>query len=173
MLTEININQFDEIYSIMKSSFPQDERRPYAKQKALLDLACYHIYARLDHSNMHIEGFAAIWDIPSLCFIEHFAVNPLYRNQGLGSAMLQELMKHQTKPICLEVELPESELAIHRIHFYERNGLYLNTYPYVQPPLSSKQQAIPLYLMTSGHALDRETFTSIQKEIMQHVYHTA
>ena len=173
MLIEINPNQFEEIYSIMETSFPQDERRPYAKQKALLDLSCYHIYARFDHSNMHIQGFLAIWDIPSLCFIEHFAVNPLYRNQGLGSAMLQELMKHQTKPICLEVELPECELAIRRIHFYERNGLYLNTYPYVQPPLDTLQQAIPLYLMTSGHALDRETFTSIQKEIMQHVYHTA
>ena len=85
MLIEINPNQFEEIYFIMETSFPQDERRPYAKQKALLDLSCYHIYARFDHSNMHIQAFLAIWDIPSLCFIEHFAVNPLYRNQGLGA----------------------------------------------------------------------------------------
>ncbi|HCJ07127.1 MAG: GNAT family N-acetyltransferase [Lachnospiraceae bacterium] len=173
MLIEINPNQFEEIYSIMETSFPQDERRPYAKQKALLDLSCYHIYAQLNGSNMQIQGFLAAWDIPSSCFIEHFAVNPLYRNQGLGANMLQELMQQQTKPICLEVELPETELAIRRIHFYERNGLYLNTYSYVQPPLDTGQQAIPLYLMTSGHALAPSEFASLQKEIMQHVYHTA
>ena len=173
MLTDINMNQFDEIYSLMEISFPPDERRPYAEQKALLDLSCYHILARLDPSNTHIQGFFAVWDTPALCFIEHFAVNPLDRNQGLGAAMLQELMTQQSKRICLEVELPETELAIRRIHFYERNGLYLNSYDYTQPALSAGQQAIPLYLMTSGHTLDLSEFTAIQKEIMQHVYHTA
>ena len=154
MLTEINYSQFDEIYQIMENSFPQDERRPYNEQR-------------------HLLGFLAIWDTPSLCFIEHFAVNPLYRNQGLGASMLQELIDHQSKQICLEVELPETELAIRRIHFYERNGLYLNSYSYTQPALSAGQQAIPLYLMTSGHTLEPSEFATIQKEIMQYVYHTA
>ena len=173
MLTEINRNQFEEIYSIMESSFPPDERRPYAEQKALLDLSCYRILAQLDPSNTHIQGFLATWDTPSLCFIEHFAVNPLDRNHGLGAAMLQELMTQQSKRICLEVELPETELAIRRIHFYERNGLYLNPYDYTQPALSAGQQAISLYLMTSDHTLEPSEFTTIQKEIMQYVYHTA
>ena len=44
---------------------------------------------------------------------------------------LQELMTQQSKRICLEVELPETELAIRRIRFYERNGLYLNSYDYI------------------------------------------
>ncbi len=173
MLTEINMNQFEEIYSIMKSSFPSDERRPYTEQKALLDLSCYRILAQLDPSNTHIQGFLTTWDTPSLCFIEHFAVNPLDRNHGLGAAMLQELMTQQSKRICLEVELPETELAIRRIRFYERNGLYLNSYDYTQPPLSAEQQPLSLYLMTSGHMLDPSEFTAIQKEIMQYVYHTA
>lgn len=173
MLTQINMNQFDEIYTLMETSFPPDERRPYAEQKALLDLSCYHILARLAPSHTHIQGFFAVWDTPALCFIEHFAVNPLDRNQGLGAAMLQELMTQQSKRICLEVELPKTQLAIRRIHFYERNGLYLNSYDYTQPALSAGQQAIPLYLMTSGHTLEPSEFTSIQKEIMQHVYHTA
>ena len=173
MLTEINMNQFEEIYSIMESSFPQYERRTYSKQKALLDLPHYHIFAQYNSSNTHIQGFLAIWDTPSLCFIEHFAVNPLDRNKGLGAAMLQELITQQSKRICLEVELPETELAIRRIHFYERNGLYLNSYDYTQPALSAGQQALPLYLMTSGHTLEPSEFTTIQKEIMQYVYHTA
>lgn len=173
MLTEINYSQFDEIYQIMENSFPQDERRPYNEQRHLLELPDYHIYAQPDPSNTHTQGFLAIWDTPSLCFIEHFAVNPLYRNQGLGASMLQELIDHQSKQICLEVELPETELAIRRIHFYERNGLYLNSYSYTQPALSAGQQAIPLYLMTSDHTLEPSEFTTIQKEIMQYVYHTA
>lgn len=173
MLTEINYSQFDEIYQIMENSFPQDERRPYNEQRHLLELSNYHIYAQPDPSNTHTQGFLAIWDTPSLCFIEHFAVNPLYRNQGLGAAMLQELIDHQSKQICLEVELPESELAIRRIHFYERNGLYLNRYPYTQPALSRGQNEIPLYLMTSDHALNVSEFAAVKKAIMQHVYHTA
>ena len=57
--------------------------------------------------------------------------------------------------ICLEVELPETEMAARRIGFYERNGFYYNDYFYMQPPIAEGRNAIPLRLMTTGRSAGR------------------
>lgn len=82
-------------------------------------------------------------------YIEHFAVDPAYRNGGLGSLMLTELVKTVGKMICLEVEPPEDAVTRSRIEFYEANGFYLNEYPYIQPPFAEGYDEIPLMIMTS------------------------
>ena len=102
---------------------------------------------------MHAAGFLAVWEFESFTYIEHFAVDPVLRNSGTGSAMLQELVRKYQKQICLEVELPEDELTRRRIGFYERNGFVFNEYPYIQPPISKGKSPVPLRIMTYGSAI--------------------
>lgn len=163
MLQRINETDFPEIYRIMQASFSDDEYRPYDEQLALFEEPEYRIYYMP-------AGFLAVWEFESFIYIEHFAVDPAFRNSGTGSAMLQELVKQYQKPICLEVELPEDELTRRRIGFYERNGFVFNEYPYIQPPISKGKSPVPLRIMTYRSEITREEFQKMKEILYRRVY---
>ena len=182
MLQRINETDFPEIYRIMQASFSDDEYRPYDEQLALFEEPEYWIYYMpaigmervgnhsTGNSTMHAAGFLAVWEFESFTYIEHFAVDPVLRNSGTGSAMLQELVRKYQKQICLEVELPEDELTRRRIGFYERNGFVFNEYPYIQPPISKGKSPVPLRIMTYGSAITQDTFEEMKRVLYQRVY---
>lgn len=161
--------QFDSLYHLMEVSFPIDEYRTYEEQKELFDDPRYRVYVLRDEEE--IKAFIALWEFATFYFIEHFAVNPKFRNAGLGSAILKELTGELTKAVCLEVEPPAEEMARRRIGFYERNGFFLNEYPYSQPPISEGRKEIPLQIMTSEGRVSREQFGEIKHTLYREVYH--
>lgn len=169
-LKKLEGNDFPEIYQIMEQSFPTDEHRPRAEQLALFENKKYHVYGLLNEEDALI-AFIAVWDLSEIAFIEHFAVDPLYRNGGIGSQMLRDVVQILNKTVCLEVELPDTEMACRRIRFYERNGFYFNDYPYIQPPLSKGQGEVPLRIMTTGNAVDFEHFSHIKELLYTQIYH--
>ncbi|MDO4548156.1 MAG: GNAT family N-acetyltransferase, partial [Clostridia bacterium] len=153
-----------------EASFPKDEYRPYQAQKALLDNPAYRIYALKDVESESIKAFVAVWIFDDFAFIEHFAVNPKYRNGGIGSRILRELVDLLAMPICLEVECPDDELASRRIAFYERNNFRLNKYPYTQPPIAEGRNAIAMFIMTSEKQISEDRFETIKARIYKNVY---
>lgn len=169
MLKILEINNFDQMYRLMEASFPQDEYRPYASQKALLADPAYRVYAHCDNTHT-LLAFLAIWDFGNFAFIEHFAVRPEYRNSGLGSRLLQELALLLKKPLCLEAELPENDLAKRRIAFYQRNGFSHNPYPYQQPALGPDRSPVPLCIMTCPAPITQQEFISLRDTLYQKVY---
>ena len=76
--------KFDEIYRLLQSSFPDDEYRPYDAQKEVFSDPRYHVYI-LPGENDTIRAMITIWQFDDFAFIEHFAVSPKCRNQGLGA----------------------------------------------------------------------------------------
>ena len=170
MLQKLDRTQFDKIYEIMELSFPIDEHRPYSEQLALFENPVYEIYTLNDSGTNQILGFIAIWEFDEIVFVEHFAVNPECRNGGIGSRILKELGELLNKRMCLEVELPESDITKRRIGFYERNGFFLNEYPYVQPALSKGQGEVPLLIMTTGGKVSEEEFVEIKNVLYRDVY---
>lgn len=171
VLKELEQGKFDEIYEIMEHSFPEDERRTYEEQKELLTNPLYHIYVLQDLNESSIQAFAAVWTFDSILFLEHFAVHPGYRNLGLGAKMLNAIATKLGKMVVLEVEPPDTELAVRRIDFYKRNGFFFHTYPYIQPAMSDGRNAIPLFLMTSGRTISEEEFIKIRELLYEQVYH--
>lgn len=170
MLQKISQKDFNKVYSIMEESFPIDERRTYEEQKELLNNKLYSIYILSDIENDNIKAFIAIWQFDDFAFIEHFAVSSSYRNGGIGAFILQEVKKLLSCMICLEVELPEEEMAKRRIGFYERNGFYYNEYEYMQPPMSKGRKEIPLRIMTSGEKVTKKRFKEIKDLLYKYVY---
>lgn len=164
------VEGFDAVYDIMERSFPEDEYRPYEEQRALLLRPEYGIYVVDGQQAGEIKAFIALWEFEDFVFIEHFAVNPAYRNGGIGASVLGALRGMTRKQICLEVELPECGMARRRIGFYERNGFVLNEYPYTQPPISSGKKEVPLRIMTSGEGVDRDRFEHIRRVLYRDVY---
>lgn len=170
MIKKLSRNDFDQIFEIMEMSFPQDEYRPYEKQKELFDDPAYQIYAWVDSKTDAIQGFLAIWEFEEVVFFEHLAVNPAYRNNGIGGKILREVVALSGKMVCLEVELPETEIAARRIGFYERNHFCLNEYAYEQPALSEGCSAVPLLIMTYGRPISEEEFGKIKNLLYRRVY---
>ena len=167
MIKKLEITDFDEMYLIMEKSFPSDEYRPYDEQKALFENEYYNVYIEQEEN---MQGFIAIWDFSEFLFIEHFAVNPDYRNHGIGAKMLKEVVSLFNKPACLEVEPPTGEMTKRRIGFYERNGFFLNEYPYTQPPISKGKNPVTLMIMSSGKALSETEFNNVKNTLYKEVY---
>lgn len=173
MITLMKPQQFDEVFRLMEISFPAAERRPYEGQKALLEDPLYRIYILQEDPQQAIEAFIAAWKCGGFVFIEHFAVDPALRGQGIGGAFLRKFIRDRRKMVCLEVELPDTEMARRRIGFYERNGLYLNHQPYVQPAIAPGQPPVPLLLMTSHHTVAGDDFEAIRRRLLETVYRTS
>lgn len=170
MLEKLNRKDFDKMFALIEISFPKDEYRTYTGHKALLDIPEYQVYVLWDDEKDELRALVTVWEFADIAYVEHLAVNPAYRNGGLGSVILEELTKKLGKMICLEVELPEDDMAIRRIGFYERNGFHLNEYPYIQPALAEGQNAIPLLIMTSERRISAKEFETIKNLLYAKVY---
>lgn len=172
MLKRIEENEFDRIYEIMEKSFPLDEIRTHDGQKSLFCDPAYVIYTPDNDGGAVINAFIAVWELEDTLFVEHFAVDPDYRNAGVGSRLLNELVNltGKDKMICLEVELPDTDISKRRIGFYERNGFVLNHYPYIQPPLSDGRSSVPLKIMTYGRPICENEFEKIKTYLYTRVY---
>lgn len=169
MMEKMHPEEFDRVFTLMETSFPANEYRPYDAQKALLEKPSYEIHV-LRSETGQVIALMAVWDLGVYAFVEHLAVDPACRNGGLGAKMLHQAADSFQKPLCLEVELPETELAARRIGFYQRNGFFLNDHPYVQPALAADRQPIPLRIMTSGGPIEQSEFETLKKKIYTTVY---
>lgn len=170
MLQKIPIAAFDNAFSLLEESFPLDEYRPYNAQKALLSHPQYSVYILPNEEASGIKALITVWQLETFAFIEHLAVAPACRNQGLGAQMLREIGELLSCRLLLEVELPETEMAKRRIGFYQRNGFTLNQYPYLQPSYGEGRNDVPLLLMTTGGAINQKEFEVIKQSLYKTVY---
>jgi GNAT superfamily N-acetyltransferase len=168
-LKRLDEGSFDRFLAIMECSFPRDERREAAEQRALLTNPAYTPLLVCDEAGT-ILGFITLWDVGDYAFVEHFAVAPEYRNRGLGAQILRLTVEQTAKPLCLEVEPPLTEIARRRIAFYERNGFVLNDYPYEQPAYTPDRASVPLLIMTLDGGIDRKTFEQVRTALYRRVY---
>jgi GNAT superfamily N-acetyltransferase len=168
MIEQLNFNDFDKIYEIMEKSFPLTEFRLKHEQAELFHNKYYRIFGIKE--NEIITSIAAVWCFEDFVFIEHLATLPEHRNKGLGAQILNKILNTTDKLVCLEVEPPEDELTRKRVAFYKRNGMFFNSYPYIQPSISSGRAPIPLYIMTSKSQIDEKTFEKIKSVLYKQVY---
>lgn len=164
----MEVHEFDEVFKIMENSFPSDEYRTYDEQKNLLNKNNYKIY--ICRQNSDITAFVAVWEFHRFLFVEHFAVDSAFRGKGLGSQILCELSCLTKKQMCLEVEPPKDDLSTRRIAFYQRNGFFLNEFPYMQPSISKGKSPVKLKIMTFGSKASKLKFNDIKYTLYTKVY---
>ena len=166
------IKKFDDIFSLMKISFPENEYRTYEDQKMLLEKEEYKLIIK-ENEKGETVAFIALWSAPEFDFIEHFAVSPECRGGGVGSKMMKNLMQNTNKPIILEIEVPCDEMSIKRLRFYERLGFKLNKQEYYQLPLRENAKPLKLNLMSYPEKLNDEQFESIKQYLHSDVYESS
>ncbi len=170
-MENIKKDEFDKVFNLMKESFPESEYRPYEKQLKLLSVEEYKIRTKYDESG-NLISFVAFWDFPEFVFVEHLAVSPTCRGMGLGTKIMQELIKSYDKPIILEIEPPKNETSVKRCEFYERLGFHICNYEYYQKPLREGQNKLRLNLMSYPITLNEKTFKYIQDYLLKQTYKT-
>lgn len=170
MLKMMQFDQFDQVFKLMQETFPIDEYRPYGIQKALLNKPEFKIYVVNDSDSKQIKAFISVWDLKKYTYIDHFVVNPTYRQAGLGSAILKQLKDMSSQQIIFEVEPICNEITLKRVQFYERNGFFLNPYDYMQPPIAVGRASIELKIMTSDYLVNKNHFNDIVATLYHSIY---
>lgn len=169
MLERLYENDFDDIYAIMKDSFPADEMRGYDAQKALFGRKEYFAFG-VKENDGSLAAFITMWKFSDFTYGEHFAVSQDLRGSGMGGRIINEAAKIAEKRFCFEVEPPETDIAKRRIAFYERNGFILNDFHYIQPPLSESTESLRLMIMSYGKMLTDMEFQAIKNTVYRNVY---
>lgn len=168
-MTILQKERFDEVYHIMEENFPPDERRTYEGQRSLLDNKNYRIYI-LENCN-EIIAFFAVWMLDGFVFGEHLAVSDRYKNNGLGSRLLKDVVASLDVPFVLEIELENSsDIAKRRAGFYRRQGFKINGFEYAQPSYGEGKSAIPMHLVSYPDGLTEEEFKKYKKIIYREIY---
>lgn len=160
---------FDKVYAIMEEAFPACEIRTREGQRALLERPEYHLHTYPD-GNGEPAAFLTAWEFERFRFIEHLAVGKSLRGGGWGSKIVADYQKADARPVILEVEPPETEMAKRRIGFYERLGFFLNEYPYEQPPMQETTGWCPLLLMSYPAPLGEREFQACKETLYSRVY---
>lgn len=168
---EIELKQFEMAYDILESSFIPAELKPRELLRSQFNRGEVDILG-IEESG-ELAGVITLWVFSDFVFAENFAVNKKFRNKGMGSQLLLNVIdKYQDKRIILEVEPAENEIQKRRIGFYERNGFTLSPFHYIQPPLRAGYEDVKLQIMYTGDTLKPSDFYSIKKDIFKTVYKT-
>lgn len=166
---EINESTFDAPYTLLAQSFPKSEIRNYHEMKKLLSHPKYRLLGFVNRDQA-IRGVLGTWDLGSFLFIEHLAVDPNRRGEGIGSKMMRRFLERACKPIILEVEDPVDEVKQRRVRFYERLSFILNPFGYVQPVLQPSRVPVKLKLMSHPGQMSIEDFPVLKEKIFRTVY---
>ena len=156
---------WDSLVRVYQTSFPIDEQRPIESIARLIEYNIRFVaYALLDTEGDFL-GLLTTWHFEDFIYIEHFAIDPTLRSQGYGSEALKAFIHEHGKPLVLEAEPPTDALSIRRIKFYERIGLTLYDFPYMQPAYTEDSNPVELRLMGT---LDTEaTPLTLVSDILQ------
>lgn len=160
----------DEIRETYVNAFPPGERRDFTLTRSFIeDNPYYHL--QVVYLSGQYAGFISFWQFEKFIFAEHFAINPVLRNQGIGAQIMKELQRLGDRSIVLEVEEPEDELTRRRVDFYIRLGFTLDTHYYEQPPYRKGDLYIPMKLMAYGELDLATSFSEVKKTLYREIYH--
>lgn len=157
--------------NLMTTSFPTDEYRELDELRTFTDTRPQFVNNVIFDDDTPI-GFISYWNFEDFHYAEHFAIDTSQRNGGYGKKVLQLLCESLHRPIILEVELPDTEMAQRRINFYRRNGFALWDNDYLQPPYKKGASFIPMRLMAYGPLDSVNDFERIKNCIYRNVYGT-
>jgi len=158
------------LYNLYSLAFPVEERCTWAGLEYMLT------YERLFLSNVLVKddkfaGLFNYWTFDRFYYIEHMAVAPIMRGEGIGTEAM-EIFKSQTKlPIVFEVEMPTNPTAIRRINFYEKLGFTVLSHNYAQPPYEEDKFLVPMQLMSNDKHFAETHFELIKETLYRNVYH--
>lgn len=155
-MTDTSSPDWDDFIKLYVAAFPAEERRfPEAQEELMLNEKDFHCCV-LKSDNKQI-GLFSYWDFGWFAYAEHFAIKEELRGHKFGEKAMKQFVNDIKKPVILEAETPDSDIAKRRIGFYQRIGYKLSDIEYMQPAYDPTLSSIPLVLMEyGGNILENE-----------------
>lgn len=144
---------FSYLYELYVSSFPEEERR--SKKGLLKSMSHSAMVFNVIEVDGVAQGFSIYWKFDGFTYLEHFAVNPNMRGNGIGASVMKLLAEILGPNRVLEVEPDVDELTHRRIGFYNRCGLNVICKDYIQPSYYNNTDAMNLWLMKITNLIRR------------------
>ncbi|MDO5708340.1 MAG: GNAT family N-acetyltransferase [Andreesenia angusta] len=155
-----DMEEIEKVWNIYEESFPQYERRRIETQKRRHDSPYFKPMVIVDDENdKKVNGLFFYWDFEEFIFLEHFAINPKLRGNGIGSRILKKFCKKE-RMIILEIDPLDTDIAIRRKSFYEKLGFHYNDIEYSHPGYEKDYPEHELKIMTLGKRIDDKTFNN-------------
>lgn len=133
-----------ELLSLYLSAFPHEERRDTPALLSMLGETGMHFAAITSRG---LAGLAIYWKFDRFLYLEHLAIMPERRREGIGQKTLEVLQK-EGLPILLEVEIPYDETSARRTAFYKQAGFSPLSIPYFQPPYREGETVMAMQLFS-------------------------
>lgn len=123
----------EKVWRLYEESFPAHERRSLTAQEQAFADCRARSKVMLDDEG-EVMALVFYWLYAGMVYVEFLAVNPAMRGRNIGSGVVERLLElYPGKLVILEIEPPQEEMAVRRLHFYERLGFVRNPYNYIHP----------------------------------------
>lgn len=185
-LTPAELHSDDSWWEIYDAAFPSAEREPRAVILDSLQTGVgVAVRVRSRDETIAIATLHLLKN-PSAIFLVYLATTRNLRGRGLGSALLEYAWQigvaklsdadHQAIGLIAEVDSPEESIddeerhiRQRRIAFFQRQGLTLLPYPYIQPPVDGKTN-VPMLLMFRAAPEHLEPDVTLTEQLIQAIY---
>ena len=141
-----------EAASLYREAFPAKEIRSEADHLRALQ------EPRFEADGIWLEeefaGLLYFWRFREWYYIEHLAGNPGLRGQQIGSRALEAFCRN--RQVILEIDPPEDETSIRRLHFYQRLGFVENPQHYLHPSFQRPFETHRLVLLSSPRTIEND-----------------
>ena len=158
---------YAEFWRVYTLSFPLNERRISVQQSEIFNKSGYHLQTFI--SDKQFIGFISFWRAKDFIFIEHLAIAPEFRNQGLGKTILKSFIEGKLIPIILEIEFPVDKITRNRLRFYESLNFKMNYHNHYQPAYHAEDEPISMKILSYPMVINNfnfQKFVSFEDEIV-------
>ena len=155
---------FTESWQLYESAFPHEERRALADHALAMAHEPHFVCLHLRDS----QGFVGIlfyWVLSQCVYVEHLAIAPARRGQGLGKAALKLLQQHEL-PIILEIEPVTDAATARRLRFYEGAGFHRLAAVHYQLPYHRGEPPLRLELLSYPQAAGEALVASFEEDFL-------
>lgn len=151
-LKNLSDPRWERALALYEAAFPKNERRdPEVARQMAAERPEMEFLAVCTQPEGAFAGLVVLWRFPGFTYLEHLAVDPSLRNEGVGRWILNWVGRTIPGFQLLEVEpAGTTPMAERRIAYYERNGYRVIDQDYMQFPYHEGDAPLPLWLMGKG-----------------------
>lgn len=148
----------DIFWKLLCANFPKSQLRTHHRQNTISNMPNYKI--SVIKKNHAIVAFASWWNFEWCVFLEYISVTKKYRNKGVGTSVLKEIL------FCNELLILEcSENNMELLNFYKKRGFVVNNVNYTPIKLNMDNDTDKYLILSYKRKLSDYEYNKFLNEI--------
>ncbi len=158
---------WEQVWRLYLDSFPEHERRRISSHSRACEDKAFKTHIALENGNL--LGLLFYWEYEGYIYIEHIAVNPSMRDNGIGATMMGELLADNfDRKVILEIDPPADENSQRRLEFYKRLGFADTGTVYLHPSYTKNGTPHELLVLSWPEAASESEMARFKEFMRDH-----